>query len=524
MGPSPSDDSQSSDPILQLSASHSSTPAARPPSITTDAVIAEIGVTPTDSSAEQPLAPLGEANEHTDATRLTAVENRDATSLPEVEYADPAQLDSASSSPAEEASAESVISDARIVAADDNHSQSTTEAVIQAADATGQSIAAALTCQLPSDEVSFTHEPVPRSDSTDQPTAIDSSVDESADTASARQLTERTAADEQQPTSPIVHVSTADSDEQHTEMQTIITPNNGHSTTSPSVPPRTALHTAVPTVLTTFLTATDDISNTPTADSSLDDMPVNHNTVSETAPDALQTTAAEHTPPVAYPPSALIPTLSTTGLDSLLNFRSSGSSHSAVSSSSALTAALRALKHVLDHPLLPPARPDDTRRYQFDTLSRPKRAEVREARRSGSSSYDEMGGRLSEHDKLHRMLQEELVAIQQESAVLAAHYPLDPLNASMLQTDNDIDRVRLPRKERMDYTSAEHSRAINRVQRDRKKLKEDEAMSDLLTAVSSPLPSHTFPPLAVAANRNRLPAALSTIAMQADTIDWSKWE
>ena len=88
------------------------------------------------------------------------------------------------------------------------------------------------------------------------------------------------------------------------------------------------------------------------------------------------------------------------------------------------------------------------------------------------------------------------------------HYPLDPLNFGMLQTDSDGSRVMLPRKERLDYMSAEHSRAINRVQRDRKKLKEDEAMSDLLNAVSSLPLSHTLPPLAASANRSRLPSSV----------------
>ena len=283
---------------------------------------------------------------------------------------------------------------------------------------------------------------------------------------------------------------------------------------------RAGLHTAVPTVLSTFLTSTDDMSHPPTADGDANDAAVD-STATYVAPASLEQ-SAEQTAPVAYPPSALIPSLSTAALDSLLNFRSSASPLSPVASHSSLTAALRTLKHVLDYPLLPPARPDDRRGYEFSTLSRPMRVQAPKVRRSHKE--DAMAHTASERDRLHRTLQDELDAIQRESSALAAHYPLDTLNASMLQADDDANRIRLPRKERSDFMSAEHSRAINRVQRDRKQLREEEAMTELLFAVSSPPPTHTLPPLTASTTRSRVSTALSASAMQSaasSTMDWS---
>ena len=285
--------------------------------------------------------------------------------------------------------------------------------------------------------------------------------------------------------------------------------------------PRTALHTAVPTVLTTFLTATDDTSSPPTADE--------HTTadnciaVSDEAPAGDQPTIAALPASACSPPSVLIPSLSTSALHSLLNFRSSASALSTASSSSSLTAALRSLRHVLDHPLLPPARPDDRRGYELGRLSRPVRRAGGEERRSSVPAYDEMGGRVSEQDALHRRLQDELDAIQHESSLLAAHYPLDPLNVSILQADSDVIQVRPPRKERLDYMSAEHSRAINRVQRDRKKLEEEEALNNLLTAIGSTQSAHTLPPLTASTHRSRNLSVTSTLSVQRALSDESQW-
>ena len=497
-----------------------------PPSPATDERSAEDEAASIEIAAEQPESPLAGADQHSDnGVAAAAGDNNQIAAI----LSTPAPLPSAPAESLEQTEhnpallsegEETVIehsTDAEHTAPDGQLMEAATAADN---DDGGRHTDIVPTDQLSSDVLST--DAIPARDTlNEQTTASDITTDSSGNVAAVQPGAEPAVLN-QQSTSPQPHAPSADSGDKAAPTKSIVPQPATSLFTILSPPPRTALHTAVPAVLTTFLTATDDISNTPTADSIIDDSQVHHSAATELSLDALPLPNADSTPPVAFPPSALIPSLSTSALASLLDFRSSGSSLSAVSSSSSLTVALRALKHVLDHPLLPPARPDDRRGYQFDTLSKQRRAQVGEARRS-SHRYDEMGSKLSEHDKLHRRLQEELAVIQQESSALAAQYPLDPLNASMLQADCEAKYVRLPRKERLDYVSAEHSQAINRVQRDRKKLKEDEAMSDLLTAVSSPPPQHILPPLTASTHRSRQSSSVSSIAMQPAVFDSSDW-
>ena len=226
---------------------------------------------------------------------------------------------------------------------------------------------------------------------------------------------------------------------------------------------------AVPAEVSCFLTSTNDVDcpTSPAVDS---------------ADESLLSTIP------SYSPSELLPTLSLSALDCLLDFRRHTnpasvprrSASASQSSAHTLSSALRALAHTLAHPLPVPSLPSEVSGHALPTI-----VSAIPCPPPPPSSQDVEDGRRRRREEDWDELRRKVERVKGEAGKLEKEWPLDDVSAELLRGVAGNEGRRDTRKPRVDHVNAAHARGLNRDLKERQRRREQRDMRELLQAASA---------------------------------------